>query len=122
MALRLRIRTAQPLPAPRAPLRLEVNDVIDLLNRQELTRMPLMSGFTATLASLRLARWLRVVRRGIRRRRTRGVRGVLPEALTQFGDLGLEVIDLCDLLTKCGELLLVSGEADAHQAHLLLKC
>ena len=83
--------------------------------------MPLVAGLTATLASLRLARRLRLIRGRVGGRRPRGVRGVLPEALTQFGDLSLEVIDLCDLLTKCGELLLVSSEADGHQAHLLLK-
>ncbi len=37
-------------------------------------------------------------------------------------DLGLAVIDRGELLAQGGELLLVSGEADAHQAYLLLKC
>ena len=47
MAFGLRVSTAQPLPAARAPLGLQINDVRDLLGRHELTRLPLVAGLAA---------------------------------------------------------------------------
>ena len=95
--------------------------MVDLLHRLQLPGDPPMAGLAALLAALQIAPRLALRGGRIRGRRLGGVARVLPEPFSQLGDLGLQVIERRDLLAQDGELLLVSGEAETHQAQLVLE-
>jgi hypothetical protein len=121
MARRLRVIASQLAPAPCAVRRLEFNEVVYFFCWPQPSSAALMARLAALLPALRLALRLALIRGRIGRRRARGVRAVLPKALSQLIDLDLQIIDSRDLLAQTGELLLVSREADAHQTHLLMQ-
>jgi hypothetical protein len=83
---RRRILSREAVPASLALLRLERDDVVDLLDRHQLERGALVAGLATGRPSRRRLGTPRRSRRRIARRRTRGVLRVLVEA-------GFETLD-----------------------------